>query len=62
MQKIYYLCRQIVKSSYTIMKKSTLFLLLALLIGHMTYAENPKHEFRATWFRICACTTLWDVG
>ena len=49
MQKIYYLCRQIVKSSYTIMKKSTLFLLLALLIGHMTYAENPKHEFRATW-------------
>ena len=31
------------------MKKSILFLLFALLIGPITYAENPKHEFRATW-------------
>ena len=49
MQKLYYLCKQIVKSTYTIMKKSILFLLFALLIGPITYAENPKHEFRATW-------------
>ena len=31
------------------MKKSLLFLLLALLMGTITHAENPKHEFRATW-------------
>ena len=31
------------------MKKSFLFLLLALLMGTITHAENPKHEFRATW-------------
>ena len=31
------------------MKKSLLFLVLALAACQMTYANNPKHEFRATW-------------
>ena len=31
------------------MKKSVLFLFLALALCQMTVANNPKHEFRATW-------------
>ena len=48
MQKIYYLCRKIILIHKTM--KKTIILLLAVFFAHIGIgAENPIHEFRATW-------------